>query len=554
MNYIPIDAAIYSKITRLRRYNLYMNTSPVERNRKDVSLRLKIWFLFLLVFVPAYIAMYYWYFLFTVNYQIDVLTTDLTHYVDGLTETIDVEDFKALYEGEAAKNPNCPPPTGAPFDDEKNGYYPMDNPLFIEHIEWIRKSVALHPERGIYTYVIGPEEGYIITIGTSWYFTHPGEGFKFCQLYEAPNSYKALSGRINIWEPYNDEYGYWITTYAPIKDKNGVVIGGMGVDVPASQIVDIQNDLLRVAVIFFFATILISFVVAFSLTELISKPLSKLTELTGSVKDGTSTVDFSSVARRRSLWRDEIDIMSSSVQDMMNRLNKQTSELSQSRAEMQDLAHGVIRAQENERKYISRELHGEAGQLLAMLKTTLDDLILDLPADKDTDPSLTFDWSSFRERLTHAEKQIEETLGVVRSISHEMRPTLLDVGDVNLALQGYCKEFAQRWKIDINYEGTIIPNPPEEVAVSFYRFLQEALTNAYKHSSATKVSVRAKMDLDWIEMSVENDGYKSGADAASKGIGIAGLKERFFLLGGNVEALSIPGGFIIIARAPLSRG
>ncbi len=268
--------------------------------------------------------------------------------------------------------------------------------------------------------------------------------------------------------------------------------------------------------------------------------------MTSSVKDSATVIDFSDFKKQKSKWRDETDILSEAIQGMISRLNKQTAELEQSRTAMQELAHGVIRAQENERKYISRELHGEVGQLLAMLKTSLEDILLDLPDDNETE------YSTPRARLIQAPKQIEKTLGTVRAISHQMRPSLLDVGDVNLALSEYCREFSLRQKIEVSYGGFIIPNPPEEIAVSFYRFLQEALINVSKHSSATRIWVRAQMlDEDWIQMSVEDNGHGEKTVPTARGIGIAGLKERFSLLGGIVEAHSVSGGFLVTARAPI---
>jgi signal transduction histidine kinase len=275
--------------------------------------------------------------------------------------------------------------------------------------------------------------------------------------------------------------------------------------------------------------------------------------LTGEIKDGTSVADFSTVKRQGAWSHDEIDDLLFSVEDMLSRLNKQTAELSQSREKMQEVVHDTIRAQESERKYISRELHDEAGQLLVTLKSTLDDIIFEFPDDGDATLPSKFDHMSLQKRLEDASNQIEKTLGVVRAISHQMRPSLLDVGDVNLAFKSYCTEFSQRHKIEVIYEGVMIPNLPEDAAVSFYRFLQESLTNVFKHSSATRVRVQAQMDADSVQMSVENDGRKYEAISEAHGIGLAGLKERFALLGGEVDVNIVPGGFIVVARIPLAR-
>ena len=525
------------------------------RKKTYLSISLKIWFTFTVLFIPISIFMYVWIYNATVEHELDTLTTDLTHYVDGIVSTIDTDDFKALYEEEAARNENCPPPAGMPFEDEKNGYFPRENPLFLQHMEWIKNTVALHPERGVYTYVASSEKGYVLTIGSSWYFTNPKESFRFCQLYEAPNMYKTASEgeRINIWEPYHDEYGYWITSFAPIRDENGVIIGGVAVDVPASLVVAIQKEHFRRYLIFSVVTALMFFLVLYYLSQIIFRPITRLAALTGGVKDGTSVADFSTV-KQQSVWlRDEIDDLVFSVEDMLSRLNKQTAELSQSREKMQEVVHDTIRAQESERKYISRELHDEAGQLLITLKSALDDIIFEFPDDGDPTPPSKFDHVPLQKRLEDASIQIEKTLGVVRAISHQIRPSLLDVGDVNLALKSYCAEFSQRHKIEVIYEGVMIPNLPEDAAVSFYRFLQESLTNVFKHSSATRVRVRAQMDVDSVQMTVENDGRKNEVVSEANGIGIAGLKERFALLGGDVDIKIVPGGFIVVARIPLAR-
>jgi signal transduction histidine kinase len=529
-----------------------MSRPQTGQKQPHISKRLKIWFVFLLIFIPAYTAICYGYYLFRVNNELEILTTRLTHQIDGIIATIDVENFKALYEQEIAKNKNCPPKPQTSFDDAKNGYFPEDNPLFHEHMEWVKKIAALEPEQSIHTYVMGPEKNYVVIISSSWYFTNHDESFKFCQLYKAPNMYKGLFKRVDIWTPYHNEYGDWITTSIPIKDKNGEIVGAISVNIPTPQITTIQDNLLLVTAAIFLGIVLVSFGIMHNLTKAILKPLNRLTALTSSIKDTATAIDFSGFKTHKSRWRDETDILSDAIQGMISRLNKQTAEIAQSRAAMQELAHGVIRAQENERKYISRELHGEVGQLLAMLKTSLEDILLDIPEDQETESSGT-SHSTPRERLSHAAKQIEKTLGAVRAISHQMRPSLLDVGDVNLALSDYCGEFSQQQKIEVFYEGFIIPNPSEEVAVSFYRFLQEALTNVSKHSSATKILVRAQMDADWIQISVEDNGSENKSTPASKGIGIAGLKERFFLLGGIVEASPIRGGFLVVARAPLTR-
>jgi signal transduction histidine kinase len=402
----------------------------------------------------------------------------------------------------------------------------------------------------MYTYIQAPEEGYVIIIGSSWYFTNRDESFKFCQLYQGEDMYASLSGRVNRWKPYHDEYGDWISSYMPLKDKDGNVVGGVGVDVPATQITSIRNDLLRMWIIVFLGILVLSLLIAYSLT-MISRPLGKLASLTGSVNDGIPAIATTDFDVRRGRYDDEIDILSKSLKGMIDRLNNQAVELSRSQAEMRALAQNMIHSQESERKYLSHELHDEAGQLLVVLKILLSDILVELPGGEAEQPAGGFDFSSARNRMLYAIQQIEKTLGIVRDLSRQIRPPLLDVGDPNMAFREYCWEFSELTRIEIVYEGTVDPNASEEVVVSFYRFLQETLTNASKHSHPTRILVRAQMDGDWIQMSVEDNGQGGQTPAVPNGVGILGLKERFSLLGGTVEAKSVPGGFQAVARAPL---
>ncbi len=94
---------------------------------------------------------------------------------------------------------------------------------------------------------------------------------------------------------------------------------------------------------------------------------------------------------------------------------------------------------------------------------------------------------------------------------------------------------------------------PAAVDVSAYRLLQEALTNVMKHARATEASVLVRYRPEALEIEVEDDGEGAGADTASGGFGLVGMRERMHVLGGSVEAgPRQPGpGFRVAARVPL---
>jgi signal transduction histidine kinase len=133
---------------------------------------------------------------------------------------------------------------------------------------------------------------------------------------------------------------------------------------------------------------------------------------------------------------------------------------------------------------------------------------------------------------------------------------------LNLALENMCNEFGQRTNCQVIYRGEELPFPlGDEVTVSFYRFVQEALTNVMKHAGASRVEVVLRRETDRIVVSVTDDGrgfdYEDGnsSQGRSGGIGLAGMQERFDLLGGQLEINSVPGkGTTVIAYAPYQIG
>ena len=249
------------------------------------------------------------------------------------------------------------------------------------------------------------------------------------------------------------------------------------------------------------------------------------------------------------LLTDEIDILVETMAKMQKTLKKKNAELVESREKMQELARTTLRAQEVERRYISRELHDQAGQLLVSLRYSVQSLISDLPPANEAPKIPLHD--ELQTRLSYMLIQIDKTLNTVRALSHKMRPALLDVGDINLAMQEYCSEFQEGKRINIEYKGAAISHITEDTAIALFRFLQESLTNVLKHAEATHVWVTLTCEDGWVQMKVEDNGRGELTDPGQKGIGIIGMKERFHLLGGTVEAYPSKNGFIITAQAPL---
>jgi signal transduction histidine kinase len=192
------------------------------------------------------------------------------------------------------------------------------------------------------------------------------------------------------------------------------------------------------------------------------------------------------------------------------------------------LAGGVLQAREAEARRIAHELHDEAGQLLAALHITLDELATQTSAQ---DASVR----GFREVLDRVEAQL-------RRLARELRPTILDDLGLAPALEWLAQGFAERRDVTVTVEAYTRRLAPE-VETALYRIVQEALTNAVRHARPRRITILVREEGAQIRAVVRDDGC--GFDVAvqlarrgDRGLGLIGIRERAEALGGTVHIRS----------------
>src|SRR5262249_23660313 len=150
-----------------------------------------------------------------------------------------------------------------------------------------------------------------------------------------------------------------------------------------------------------------------------------------------------------------------------------------------------IEAQEQERTRISRELHDDIGQRLAML-------LIDLEGLEENTPE--------RHQLKELRKRMSEISDDVQALSHELHSSKLEYLGVVAGIRGWCKEFSERQRIAIDFS-TDVANPiPVEIGLPLFRVVQEAVHNAAKHSAVSCVDVQLKKEADEIHLIVSDLG------------------------------------------------
>jgi PAS domain S-box-containing protein len=213
-----------------------------------------------------------------------------------------------------------------------------------------------------------------------------------------------------------------------------------------------------------------------------------------------------------------------------------------------NVSRRLIEAQEQERTRIARELHDDIGQRLALLT-------IELERFQESSPDLPVEG---RSRMGELQKQSAEIATDIQTMSHELHSAKLEYLGMAAAMRGFCKEFGEQQKVEIDFQTHDLPIPlSPHISLCLFRVLQEALHNSAKHSGARHVEVQLWGDSDEIHLAVSDSGagFDSEAVKVSRGLGLISMEERLKLVKGTFSIESQPKrGTIIHARVPLSSG
>ncbi|HEY8811514.1 MAG TPA: sensor histidine kinase [Candidatus Dormibacteraeota bacterium] len=183
-------------------------------------------------------------------------------------------------------------------------------------------------------------------------------------------------------------------------------------------------------------------------------------------------------------------------------------------------AERLLRAEEDERRLLSQELHDQPLQDLIHLLRLLD-----------------------RGSVEEARKVATDVVSQLRQISRGLRPPILDDLGVGAALHKLVADFQPRTDIAASFriEGGVRRLTPE-VELGLFRIAQEALNNVARHSEAAKVAVRMCFTDTDVQLSVSDDGvgFERGR-AGDAALGMIGMTERASLVGGRLDVRTSPG-------------
>jgi len=212
---------------------------------------------------------------------------------------------------------------------------------------------------------------------------------------------------------------------------------------------------------------------------------------------------------------------------------------------LQRLTQRIVSLQEEERSRVSRELHDGISQVLVSIKFQFE--LASHVLEKGQDRGLGI--------LREAVERLGEAIGEVRSLSHDLRSSLLDTLGLPVAIGQLAAEFEQRSGLVVTYDNNEFDcQRVDGLPVSLFRIVQEGLTNIERHAQAHNVSITLRGSADSVRLTVIDDGIGFNVAQVERrhtGIGLRNIRERVEHFGGRFELASTPGRSVLDVLLPL---
>ena len=190
----------------------------------------------------------------------------------------------------------------------------------------------------------------------------------------------------------------------------------------------------------------------------------------------------------------------------------------------------VMRAQEDERRRLARDLHDEVNQALTAILLRLEALSQDTPAERT-------------DEVAELKRLVNQAMEELLNLARQLRPSALDDHGLVAAIETQLNRFASQGGVEARLRAGGDPaGLGEATQTAIYRTVQEALQNVGRHAGASAVEVELDVEGARAELRVRDDGDGFDPTASSNRLGLKGMAERARLVGGELDVRSAPGG------------
>lgn len=470
-----------------------------------------------MIFSVVFAGAFYWFYTFTTDKTISRLRDDLRSTLEGAVEGVDVEELMALYR-----------------EGERNEKGFSDDPRYHNQMEWFETVKRIEPRAWLYSFVVD-EPSTIRRIGDSalfssdgspivnlhemetvylvdlWSNYDPNKAVKFLQSdATSSRSLQVLESGQLIEEPqiYSDEWGTWMSAFAPLRNEEGEIVAILGLDIEADYVFHLQERIRNRVLMSFIITYGILFVLIYVLSGILTRNLTELTHSAKLIAAGsydqslnlpknlkaTGSSDRPNLSpllkpihtlsdRVRRALRDEMNILAQAFESMVNSIRTREQQIREGKRIEDEIRHALqVERELNELKsnFVSIVSH-EFRTPLTVLRTSVE--LLENYGHCATKEQKQVYFQRIRAAITNMKQLLEDVLVVGKAEAGKLdfKPTPLDITH-------FCREIVEEIQhgVGINHDIVFTCEGDFEHACLDPNLLRPILTNLL--SNAVKYS------------------------------------------------------------------
>jgi PAS domain S-box-containing protein len=259
-------------------------------------------------------------------------------------------------------------------------------------------------------------------------------------------------------------------------------------------------------------------------------------------------VDITEVKQVEDKYRKLSESLDAEVRVRTRELEMRNAEMQQQSEQLRQLSRRLLRAQDDERRHVARELHDSAGQTITVLGMAVEQL---LQRAESSFPDL-------REEVDAVCELVKQLHREVRTTSYLLHPPLLDERGLYSALTWYAQGLSERSGVKIELDiAKDFGRLPNEMELAIFRLVQEGLTNIHRHSGSKTARIAVNREVECVKVVIADEGKGMAAErlaeiqSGGSGVGIRGMRERFRQFNGVFSITSGPSGTDIVVTIPI---
>ena len=259
-------------------------------------------------------------------------------------------------------------------------------------------------------------------------------------------------------------------------------------------------------------------------------------------------VDITDLKRAEENYRTLAETLDVEVRARTSELEQRNNEVLRQSEQLRILSRRLLKAQDEERRRIARELHDSAGQILTQLGMNLGRVALGARQGA----------AGVAKDAEDSERLVQQLSQEIRTMSYLLHPPLLDEIGLSGALRWYTDGLTERSGMDIRLSiADDFGRLPSDMELVMFRLVQECLTNIHRHSGSRSAIIELSRDEKSVFLSIEDQGKGMSAEELAEvrsggaGVGIRGMRERIRQFDGQMDIESSSEGTEISFRIPL---